>query len=58
MGPPITREKEATMSSATAIYWRALRRVERRAENYLFAPTARNRELLRQACRLANEVAP
>lgn len=36
------------------LYWRAIRRVERRAAAYRAAPSFEARELLRQACNLAN----
>ncbi len=53
------------MLSSTALYWRAMRRVERRAAAYRTGHagrsgscTCRDYVLLREACRLASELAP
>lgn len=45
------------MLSSTALYYRALRRVQRRAATYRATRDDRTLQLLREACRLANGLA-
>lgn len=46
------------MLSSTALYWRAMRRVQRRSAAYRAAPSEAALALLREACRLANGLVP